>query len=209
MKFFNFFTGKRKNNKDTVGITIEKQLDTLSKLGISPRHDLFVEWLCNDWGRETVETDPWNLILFTLGGERELDNGWEPLSNDIYSFDTECVEDDNIYADIFKKLSFYSKGDFNINNVSSEVNHENKEASVSFAYERRTYHWKLRYDDDWFDCAVISRINDLIHGNGIQKSFYTCSPDQNLFILYASDETIKELNTFVSVPFILPKSPTV
>jgi hypothetical protein len=202
MSFFSIFKKKGRIREKTASIALETQLETLSKLGISPRHDSFVEWLFDDCDRETIERNYW-ILLFTLGGERELDNGWEALSNDIYCFDMECVEDDDIYASILKKLSFYSKGSFEIENVSSAVSHEKKEASVSFEFRGTMYQWQLHYDGDWFDCTVINRINALLKNVGESKSFYTSSPDQNLLVVYSTDEIIKELNNLVNVPFTL------
>lgn len=206
MSLLNFFKPKKKIPL-VRKISIEEQINTLSKLSIKPNHDQFIEWLCDDWGREAVESDPYNLLLFALGGEREL-NGWESLSDDVYSFDTECVEDDDVYQVIFKHLSVLSKGDFNISDVSSEVNHDYKKASISFSFFKNKYSWQLKYNDDWFDCDVISRINYLIKDNGSSSFFYTCSPDQTLLVVFTSHEIIEELNRLITVPFVLNISDT-
>ena len=90
-------------------IPVEEQLRVLSELGIKPKHGGYLDWVCTEeWGREALEDDPYNLILFSLGGERETGGIWERLSDDVYSFDMECVVDDGIYADILIKLAALS-----------------------------------------------------------------------------------------------------
>jgi len=211
MDIFNFFKSKKKSMDSKIKISVEEQLNTLIGLGIKPKYDDYVDWICDEWGRETVETDPYNLMLFSLGGERETDDGetWELLSDDIYSFDTECVEDDNIYEVVLGRLATLSKGKFNISNLHSTVDHDCKKAAVSFAYNSADYKWDLKYDDDWFDCDTIGKINLLLKNNGSTKFFFTCSLDQNLILVFDTEKNVKELNQLVTFPFILSFSETV
>ena len=184
-------------------ISVEEQLNRLIKMGIAPKHDDFIDYICDICGKEEVETDPYNLILYELGGERENGDVWESLSDDMYTFDTECVEDDDIYEIILERLSALSKGIFSIGNTHSAVDHDNQSASVSFTYNGTDYQWELRYKDDWFDYDVINKINGLIENNRLSKFFYTSYLAQALCVIFTSEDTVRELNRLVRVPFVL------
>ena len=203
MGIFNIFKPKKKVANLKMRVSVEEQIIVLSNLGIKPKQDGYVDWICYEWSRDAVEADPYNLMLFSLGGERESGDKWERLSDDVYSFDTECVEDDDVYADIFINLAALSKGVFSVTSVSSAVEHENHSASISFVYNNANYNWNLKYDDDWFDKDVVNRINQLVSEMNPIRSFYTCSPGQNLTTLFTSQDVIEKVNSLVTIPFIL------
>ena len=196
-----------KSKKKTIPIL--EQLNTLLSIGIRPKQDDFLDWVCDEWGKETVESDPYNLMLFSLGGERENGDLWERLSDDIYSFDTECVEDSNIYEVVLERLVTLSKGSYDISDLHSEVDHDNKKVTVSFAYNDIHYQWSLKYNNDWFDCDIIGKTNSLLRNNGSSNFFYTSSPDQNLIVVYTSKDAIGKLNLLSTVPFKLNIAKTV
>jgi len=196
-----------KSKKKTIPIL--EQLNTLLSIGIRPKQDDFLDWVCDEWGKETVESDPYNLMLFSLGGERENGDLWERLSDDIYSFDTECVEDSNIYEVVLERLVTLSKGSYAISDLHSEVDHDNKKVTVSFAYNDIHYQWSLKYNNDWFDCDIIGKTNSLLRNNGSSNFFYTSSPDQNLIVVYTSKDAIGKLNLLSTVPFKLNIAKTV
>ena len=133
-------------------------------------------------------------------------DNWERLSDDVYSFDMECVEDDDIYAIILMHLAAMSKGGFEISNTISIVDHDNCEASVSFIHNKTKCNWKLSYNGDWFDCEVVNKVNQLLQESNSSKFYYTCSPDQSLIVLFTSPEIAEQLNGIVSLPFILGAS---
>ena len=202
MSIFDIF--KSKANAKT--ISLEKQLDTLSKLGIKPVHGDFLDWLCTEWSKDAIESDPYNLMLFSLGGERERGNSWEYLSDDIFYFDTECVEEEDIYETVIKRLEILSKDAFQAVDLHSIADIERQTAFVSFSFSNVQCRWNLEFNDDWFDVRVISYINYLLHASGSQSYFYTCVPDQGITVVFTNKETIAELNLLVETQFILEKS---
>ncbi|MCL2125874.1 MAG: hypothetical protein FWH33_07815 [Oscillospiraceae bacterium] len=191
-----------KTKKHEVIVSLEEQLSVLADMDIRPRHDDFIQWVGGEWGREPIESDPYNLLFALLGGERENEDGlWEPLSDDIYNFDTECVENNDIYATVFERLAAISKGGFELSDVSSRVNHRSHKASVSFSFNGTEYSWQLNYNDDWFDIEVIGRINALLKSAGSSKYFYVSNPDQSVTIVFDTDEKIMKLNDIAGAPF--------
>ena len=190
-------------------IPLEEQLARLSNFGINPKCDDFVEWMWCEWETDTVKSDPYELLML-LGGVREASGLVERLSNDVFYFDTGCVDDGNSYRTILEQLVTISKGAFNITNLHSEVDHKNKKASVSFVYCSTKYKWDLDYNNDWFDFGIVLKINGLLKNSGSSRFFYTCNPphEQGLVIIFSSDEMIEGLNCLTDFPFVLRSSET-
>jgi len=198
-----------KTPKSITAIPVGKQLSVLSELGIKPKQEDFKKWVHDEWGIEDIDSDPYNSLLYVLGGKRQFKYGtyrWEPLSDDIYTIDTECVVSDDIYLVVLKRLSALSKGVFDISNVSCKVNHDEKNASVLFSICGENHCWPLRYDDDRFDVLIIGKINSLLKNIGSEKLFYMSVPDQCLCVVFSDEEVISKLNSLIAVPFFLDVS---
>ena len=196
MSIFNIFKSKKKIPHPQKP-SVEEQLRVLADLGIKPKQDGYVEWVCYEWDREDIETLPYNLILYSLGGERENAGIWERSSDDVFSFDIDCVDNENIYAKILIRLVELSKGMLNITNIISIVDHENQTASISFRYDEINYSWDLKFEEDLFD-----KMNQLLKESGSSMFFYICSFDKNLIVLFESPDTIEKVNGLVTIPFI-------
>jgi len=183
-------------------VSIEEQLRVLAELGIKPKADGFVDFICYDWGRDAVESDPYNLLLHSLSAGRIInDDEWEDNSDDVYGFDTECVEDGGVYAEKLEALSAFSKGAFEISNAAGTVDHDNRKSSVSFDFNQKTYNWKMRYNYDWFDVSLIDKINLLLREAGSSKFFFTTEPDQDVIVLFTTEKIAEEVNKLVDLPF--------
>lgn len=204
MSIWGFFkSNKKKSNSIATKVSLDIQLERLANFGVKPKDNDFVEWICNEWEMDSLESDPYTLVLFSMGGEREVENVWEPLSEDVYSFDTECIEDEDSYKYVLEQLIAITKGELCISSIDSTVNHEDCTASLSFIHNKVNYKWNLKYNDDWFDCAVITKINTLLKGINSTKYFFVCVLDQSLIVLFTTKSIIEQLNRIVSIPFIL------
>ena len=194
-----------KTRKSMVIIPVEKQLRLLAELGIKLRQEVFFKWIHDEWSIETLELNPYSPLLFSYGNRRldEQNKKWEWLSDDAYTFDTECVEGYDLYAAVFERLGVLSKGIFDVKNVSGEINHELKNASVSFSLNGSDYSWDLRYDADWFDVLVIGRVNTLLKSMGCDKFFLMSPPGRIISIVFCTEETKTKLNSLISKPYIL------
>jgi len=187
-------------------VSIEEQLRVLSTMGIVPYQKDFALWIRDEFDSDSIESAPYDLLLNIMGSEYRLksDNDkWSSLSDDILTFQTECIEGHDIYAYVFKHLAILSKGVFKLSDVSGEINHGNKSASVSFTLNGKSHVWQLRYDDCQVDVQLISRINSLLKSIGSEKLFYMTIPRQSMCIVFNTDEIIVELNRLVNTPFFL------
>jgi len=186
--------------KRTQKITVERQLEALAELGIKSIHDTFIKWLCENWSRGLAEDMPWSVILTALGGERECENGFEPLSSDIFSIYIEGENLNDIYIKILETLSYYSKGEFNVGKITSTISSDANKTTILFVYMENQYDWQLRLDGDNFDLTLMDKINALIKENGMPKLFYTCLRNQYLYVLYTSEEVVKKLHSLDNWP---------
>ena len=210
LPFFKFVNkADSKPQKSITAISVEKQLSVLSELGIKPKQEDFKKWVCDEWGIEDIESDPYNSLLYVLGGKRQFKYGtlrWAPLSDDIYTFYADCVVNDDIYTVALKCLAALSKGVLDISNVLSKVDHDDNNVAVSFSISGENHSWQLRNDGDLFDILFISKINSLLKNMGLEKLFYLSIPAQGLHVVFCKEEVISTLNSLISTPFFLDVS---
>ncbi|WP_025693236.1 hypothetical protein [Paenibacillus zanthoxyli] len=85
-------------------ITLEDQINTLNELGIRLETTISIDYLFEYFDREEYEQDPYYTLLTVMGGEfcNEKDE-LVIISNDVWHFDMECVEDEDIYAELSNK----------------------------------------------------------------------------------------------------------
>ncbi|WP_397346424.1 hypothetical protein [Paenibacillus polymyxa] len=138
----------------------EDQLNQLSELGIFMSADLKKELLLKEFSRNEYEEDPYNLLLFTLGGEVEVNGEFINVSEEIWYLDTECIEDHGDCARIIIRLENMTK--LNLNNITDYVDIQNGTAWVSFEYMNELIRWEMKVDDDWLDMEIFKKFNELI-----------------------------------------------
>ena len=187
-------------------VLVEEQTIALSELGIKPKQEDFLKWVNDECDIEDIESNPYNALLYIMSGIRQYKYGtyrWEPLSDDIFILDIECVVSEDIYAVALKRLAVLLKGCFDISNVSGKVNHDEKKASVSFSINGKNHSWQLRYDNDRFDVLFISRINSLLKNMGSEKLLYMSVSALSVCVVFSTEEVISRLNGLIALPFYL------
>ena len=98
MGVFDLFKRKRRGR-----VSLEEQLRVLEKGGIALASNVRLDSLIRSYSREQLEKDPYLLLLCALGGEAEdeLQAGeFGYPSNQVWHFDTECIEDHGAYQEI-------------------------------------------------------------------------------------------------------------
>lgn len=159
--------------------------------------------MLSEFDRKLYEEDPYNLLLSVFGSEYEKeDEEWEANSNNIYHFDTECVEDNGAYITVLNNLKRISNGSFDIETVNDSVDIEARKANVSFFYRGKEHKWNLKVDDDWFDVNLIEKINKLMKINGESKQFYRYSPDQTIILICVDLETKEKIEQLTGEKYV-------
>ncbi|ROR30363.1 hypothetical protein EDD66_10214 [Mobilisporobacter senegalensis] len=182
--------------------TLEQQINVLDNMGIRLNAGITINEILQIFDRKEIESKPYILLLMAMGGEMECSkNQWLPLSNDIWHFDTECIEDNGAYIEIVKRLSKMTKEFLKLDDINDFVDVENNIAWVSFEYNEQAYKWDLKVDNDWFDMTLIQKLNGLITQSEYDKKFTVAVLDQSCLIGFFNAETMEKLNNLCKLEF--------
>lgn len=195
---FRFF-GKR--NKKRASHSLEEQILTLKQLGFTfnVEDEQLIHSLLNHFKRGAYEDEPYNPLLTVCGAELsdEEDNELN-LSNEIWNFDTECVEDERIYEYIVGQFTRISKGKFVLIDVKSFVDFDNETAKISFEHNGSKYDWDIEFDYDWIDFNLLCKLSKLADdSNKDLFHYYYFNDGQHLTLIYCDQETLKKLNSLM------------
>lgn len=141
-------------------ISFEEQLETFRKLGFQLNAGTSISDIDRWGGKNDFEGEPFKLLYITLGQTIEREP-WTPLTDRVWDFDTEAIEDHGAYVEIMKNFERITRGEIKFVNLKDYVDVENKKAWVSFSIGGRSYKWNLKVDDDWADPELSSKVVEL------------------------------------------------
>jgi hypothetical protein len=136
-------------------------------------------------------------LLYELAGEADPDDSQFPdtvFSNNIWHFDTECINDHGDYAVIARRMAALTQGALAISGIQDHVDVENGIAWLSFRLDDELIRWDLVVDDDWVDSQVFDRFAALLAHTGSPRR-YRCFDlqGQDLLIGCATPEEKEKL----------------
>jgi len=155
-------------------VPFDEQLRVLADCGITVSASTKPEYLAGLSSGKDFEDEPYSLLLCVMGDEAEDQSQSELsgyLSDNIWHFDTECIEDHGAYAAIADRMVALAQGDFPLQDIEDYVDVEEGDAWLSFTLDGRPYKWHARVDDDWVDPAIVSRLAGLLAGRNVGKRF--------------------------------------
>lgn len=172
--------------------TLEEQLQRLGDCGIGLAEECTVDDLLQLSSRSAIEKQPYLHLLYILGNEGAPASY---LSNDIWHFDTECIEDHGDYARIIQRMSELTKGALPVRDVRDHVDLDAGQAWVAFILGRQEYRWKAEVDDDWVDAEIITRLVALLDAQGQGRRFIAIDLlGQDMLIGCATADEFDKLN---------------
>jgi hypothetical protein len=189
-----FFRRKGDANvpRGTANVPLEEQLRTLAACGIGLAPGLGPEALAISFDRTAFESDPYRLALVVMGSEAETEAQATPsgyLSDQIWHFDTECIEDHGAYATITARLKTLAQGALPLEQVEDYVDVEEGQAWVGFRLDDQPYRWEAQVKDDWVDPTILSRFAALLAQRQQGRRFtYIDLGGQDCLIGCSSDE---------------------
>ena len=107
-----------------------------------------------------TEQTPYFDLYIELGGTIEKEP-WTPLTDRVWNFDIEAIEDHGAYIDIMKNLGRITRGEIRFENVKDYVDVEQGVAWVSFTLQGKQYKWNLKVEDDWADPELFTKVSQL------------------------------------------------
>ncbi|AIQ14299.1 hypothetical protein [Paenibacillus durus] len=183
-------------------ITLEDQINTLNELGISLETNISIDYLFEHFDREEYEQDPYYTLLIVMGGE--FGNEKDELvivSNDVWHFDMECVEDEDIYAELANKMIILAKGKLPLQNIKSMVDHDHEVAWFSFELYNKEYNWELQYNYDWFDIGFVEKFSDLCSELQLEERYIFLNLEQDCIISFCTLDQYNQLNKLMKYKF--------
>ena len=144
--------------------SLEEQLRVLEECGIDTLPGITIENLLISWDLEQYQKDPFRLAIVALGGE-------DGLSNDVWHFDAECIEDSGDYVVIAERMRDLARSDLPIEKTVDHVDIENDSAWLEFELDGQRVHWDAAVQDDWVDPAMLSRFAALLEERNTGRRF--------------------------------------
>lgn len=135
------------------------------------------------------------LLTYVGAGSYDYDT-WEftPSSSQVYCFDMEVFNIDQMYTDFLKGVASINGGDFAITEVLEDTSGTDPESGtgtrqVSFLCNGRSYTLKAKSNADWFDMTVLNGMNDILAQEGCSKKlFFMTDGYQECILFYCTDE---------------------
>jgi hypothetical protein len=153
--------------------TMEDKLRALAECGFRLRDQSAISDFVEGWGREALDKPGFDLALVCLGMTRE-GPPWDPRCDNLWHFDTECIEDEGSYVHIAKRMVEMAQGSLPLSDVSDHVSIEERRAWLRFTFNGEPVHIECSVDDDWVDTSIFAHFVDLLA---------KCDPNK-LFIYY-------------------------
>ena len=193
-----FSRKKSAPNKPTVAVS--SGLKQLAEIGVHIRQKIPVEEVLRSLGAGMESDVDCVSLLCVLGSEIKRAD-FERVSDDIWHFDAECIEDHGAYVSILDRFVILSKGVLPITNVRDFVDVQEGQAWVEFSLDGKKEHWDLEVSDDWVDPNLYSRLQALAVARGAGKRFFIAGLGQDSLISFGDDVMRKQLSTFSGLEF--------
>jgi hypothetical protein len=191
-----FGLGKRK--------TVEAMLADLDQVGIALRPGVSVDQLLADGGRTEIEKSGFELLLAIMGNEQfdpETFAVLEPLTDDVWHFDTEAIEDHGAYVRIVECCRRLTGGDLKFDGVGDYVDVEEKTAWVEVSRDGRSERVDLKVDNDWVDANIFAKLQDWLKQSSSRRCFAAQGLGQDLLLICKQPEQIKAINRATGLRF--------
>jgi hypothetical protein len=99
---------------------IEEKLAALAQCGLRLKDQFCVQDLVQSWGRKALDAADWNLALVCLGMTQE-EPPWAPHCDNLWHFDTECIDGDGSYVRIAKRIEEMAQGSLPLSDFQDHV----------------------------------------------------------------------------------------
>ena len=191
---FGLFSRKRRAPPPQ-GMSLEAQLETLSRFGITLNRGITIDDLLFSFSRPDYEMQPFHLVLSTLGAEVERAPWGRAFSDRVWNFDTECIGGTGDYSAIVKRLSRLSGDPAHLSDVEDHVDIAAGEGRVAYTVDGTRRDLRAKIDSDWADTGVVARIMDDLERDG--HRFYVKDRGQAMLLFYLTDAAAGEINTLM------------
>jgi hypothetical protein len=142
-------------------MNIEQKLAALAECGLKLKHQFGLTDLVDSWGREALDEPGWNLALVCLGMTQE-EPPWTPHCDNLWHFDTECIEGDGSYVRIAKRMAEMAQGSLPLTDIHDHVDFDAGEAWLEFKCQDKSIRIVCEVQDDWVDTSLFGHFVALL-----------------------------------------------
>ena len=174
---------------------IEKQAETLRELGLSDISDEAIHLT----QKASAPIDPITLLIENAAsGDFDYDDVWTPSSSQIYCFDVQVNDIENMYSLFFQGITSINDNEFEISNVVEDMRNVDAGSgegprTVNFLYNGQEQLFIANDYYDWFDMKIIDFMNDLFEEKGNEKKLYFfCVEYEVCIVFYRTEAWAKE-----------------
>lgn len=141
-------------------VSFEEQWRTFQDLGFQLNPGIGRDVIDRLRADKSIEERPYFNFYIELGRTIGKEP-WTPLTDRVWNFDLEAVEDHGAYIEIINNLGRITRGEIKFENVKDYVDVDEGIARVSFTVRGKSYKWDLKVEDDWADPGLFSKVVQL------------------------------------------------
>jgi len=175
-------------------------LEQLEGVGIRVRPGISHDDVLHSLGGTMESAVDWVQLLCVLGSEIERGE-FERISDDIWDFDAECIEDLGDYLRVVEWFVILAKGTLPLADIRDHVDVEAGEAWIEFTLEGKKVRWDLKASDDWVDPELYSQLQRLVAPRAAGKRFFIAALGQDSLISFGDDEMKQAISKFGGLKF--------
>jgi hypothetical protein len=193
-----FGLGKRK--------TVETMLAELATVGIELRPGTSSAQLtaADTHARADIEKGGFELLLAMMGDEQfdpKTFEIFEPLSDDVWHFDTEAIEAHGAYVRIVENCGRLAGDDLKFEGLRDYVDVEEGIAWVDLSCNGRSERVDLKVDNDWVDPRIFAKLQDWLEQSGSERCFAVHGLGQDILLICKRPEQINAINRAAGLSF--------
>ena len=174
---------------------IHESLEKLQKLGIDAmeaEENIVNQFhsMPDDIVRDMESEQIFGMILGGMG----FYPGTERAASEIYAFDMEMPEIQQMYTVFLEGISRIVGEDLEFTDIEEEISEEELEAgtgtmTVRFCCNGKSYEYEARYNNDWFDAGMLAFLNQVIEEQDTGRSLYVTGDGyQECIVFYRTEE---------------------
>jgi hypothetical protein len=184
--------------------TVEVMLAELAAVGIELRPGISAEELIAHYTRTKVEKNGFELLLIAMGDEQIDPKTFtvvDPLSDDVWHFDVEAIEDHGSYIRIVENCRRLAGGDLKVEGVRDYVDVESKIAWIELSIDGQSQRVDLKVDNDWVDSKIFDKLQEWLDETGSGRRYAAQGLGQDLLLICKQPEQIKMINRATGLRF--------
>ncbi|PSB58021.1 hypothetical protein [Chamaesiphon polymorphus] len=171
---------------------LEAQLAKLAELGLILNPEITIEDILFSFDRQTLESDPFKLLLFTFGSEVEREPKGRRICNRVWNFDPERISATGDYVEIVRQLCLLGGDADYLQEIVDYIDLDEGECWLEYTLGENRRHWEIESNDDWADMLALSYVMEDIQRDGCQ--FYTLDNEQAMILVYVDADTAIKLS---------------